>query len=1243
MAKQVIYRRGTTAEHANFVGANGEITVDTVKHVVIVHDGVTAGGFPLANASTITANISALTANAANQAAAITVLQANAATQSANIATLFANAIAQQANITAFTLASNSTVIFANIAGVRANVEAANVQIGLLFGNATIQSESITLANANITALQANIAAANVAIAGIVTGTTFVTQTAFANNLTAVNSAVSTQGTTFATNVAVAGIRANVTAANVAISALQASITAANVAIDNIALSPSLINSIAQTVGPIVTNGAFYSNSNLAGYLSGNITVGNIKSAQYNFANGVNILSTVAGTYSNANMASYLPTYTANIAANNVKNGNVWIFGTDGTTTFPTNISLGYGGNNVQFPRIIAPSGKAVSLQGQGSTGSAALAWSVDPDADTKYAAVGVSQGGGDNLAKVILTAGNTTPTLKVWKFDENGNITLPAGGTVTEGGGIIAGFASSPAPVISGFSSISAENFKFLANGVNILTTVAGTYSNANVAAYLTRGTSPYAGITLAGNVYAGPVTGSAAEAGFRPLTVTDLPNLSANISSYLSSNSSTNISTTGNVYVGGTLYVLGNVTQMNYEIVNNTEIANAISATGNVSTTANIIAPNYLVTGAGSIGQYTGGGLVGIKMVANSALGQNVAIMGTGNITFPILNYVGTTLYGATIGTQAGDWNFSANTGVLTLPNGAVIRDTAGDAVAFGQDAGLTTQGTAAVAIGFSAGATSQGDSAVAIGSGAGSLSQGLYSVAIGLSAGTDSQGARSVAIGSNAGRVNQGEYAVAIGRGAGQNNQGNNSIIINATSGTLNQTIANTFTVAPVRNDVANVTSVMFYNTTSKEITYGNTISIAGNINANQYNFANGVNILSTVAGTYSNANVASYLPTYSGNVRALNFVGAVQAQVGSSFAYATDVFGSLYDSGQVFLPADINSNAIVAGYTIVGNSGAVTLTVTSSTFIPGSPNFLQVATTPTASSLAYPVTVYSANYSPALPNSSLTVGNAAVASNVSIAGNLTVNGTGSALSRITVYGSASANASLGMYNSIVDVGAQIYLGDSNFNTSTKWNSAPGIGATYDSSYGGLAGALGLYTYAGNDNSRTLRVTVDAQQGGVQVHSNADSYSTTTGALKVGGGVGIGGNLHVSGNIVQQSAYYETYSNVTNSGGNLTCNFVNGSTFYATLTANVTVNFTNVVATAGRVTGATLIVDQGATAYRVANIQINSGGVQTVKYAGGTPNTGTASNTDVMSFSLISLDGTNWRVLGQISNYG
>jgi hypothetical protein len=106
-------------------------------------------------------------------------------------------------------------------------------------------------------------------------------------------------------------------------------------------------------------------------------------------------------------------------------NTYTWGFGQNGTTTFPTNITIDYSGNNVQFPRIIADSEKAFSIQGQGDNGSAAMAWSIDHNADTQYAAVGVNRGG-DNLAKVILTAGNTTPELKVWKFDQTGAFTFP-------------------------------------------------------------------------------------------------------------------------------------------------------------------------------------------------------------------------------------------------------------------------------------------------------------------------------------------------------------------------------------------------------------------------------------------------------------------------------------------------------------------------------------------------------------------------------------------------------------------------------------------------------------------------------------------------------------------------------------------------------------------------------------------------------------------------------------------------
>ena len=111
----------------------------------------------------------------------------------------------------------------------------------------------------------------------------------------------------------------------------------------------------------------------------------------------------------------------------------LWSFGTDGTTTFPTNISINYSGGNVLFPRIIADSGKAFSVQGQGSTGSAALSWTVDPDAAGQYAAVAVSRAG-DNLAKVILQAQSNSgdgATVKLWKFDETGALTLPKGSVI--------------------------------------------------------------------------------------------------------------------------------------------------------------------------------------------------------------------------------------------------------------------------------------------------------------------------------------------------------------------------------------------------------------------------------------------------------------------------------------------------------------------------------------------------------------------------------------------------------------------------------------------------------------------------------------------------------------------------------------------------------------------------------------------------------------------------------------------
>ena len=51
MSRQIQIRRGSAAEHENFTGAIGEITMDTTNNTLRVHDGVTAGGTALAKQS----------------------------------------------------------------------------------------------------------------------------------------------------------------------------------------------------------------------------------------------------------------------------------------------------------------------------------------------------------------------------------------------------------------------------------------------------------------------------------------------------------------------------------------------------------------------------------------------------------------------------------------------------------------------------------------------------------------------------------------------------------------------------------------------------------------------------------------------------------------------------------------------------------------------------------------------------------------------------------------------------------------------------------------------------------------------------------------------------------------------------------------------------------------------------------------------------------------------------------------
>ena len=60
MSKRLQLRGGTTSQHNSFTGAVREVTVDTDKDTLVVHDGSTQGGFPLPRTA---AQVSALIAN----------------------------------------------------------------------------------------------------------------------------------------------------------------------------------------------------------------------------------------------------------------------------------------------------------------------------------------------------------------------------------------------------------------------------------------------------------------------------------------------------------------------------------------------------------------------------------------------------------------------------------------------------------------------------------------------------------------------------------------------------------------------------------------------------------------------------------------------------------------------------------------------------------------------------------------------------------------------------------------------------------------------------------------------------------------------------------------------------------------------------------------------------------------------------------------------------------------------------
>ena len=335
------------------------------------------------------------------------------------------------------------------------------------------------------------------------------------------------------------------------------------------------------------------------------------------------------------------------------------------------------------------------------------------------------------------------------------------------------------------------------------------------------------------------------------------------------------------GNVNTSGVVSATGNIQGSNLTTPGN------VSATGNIVTTAAISAT----------GNITGGNILGGANV-NASLFTGATVSVSGNITGGNIQTAGQVT--ATGNITGGNINLVS--GTITLANSSVIKDTAGNAVAIGKSAGTTSQAASAVAIGYGAGSTTQGSAAIAIGLNAGASTQGINGIALGEQAAFSDQLSDAIAIGRNAGYLNQGSAAIAIGVNAGQTSQANNSIIINASGSALNQTVANTFTVAPVRNDVSNIGQILFYNTSSKEVTYGNTISISGNITSGNLITSGTTGLVSVNSITHTGTN-------------AVGNIGSASSYFNQVFATATTALyadlAEKYTADQFYLPGTVVS--------------------------------------------------------------------------------------------------------------------------------------------------------------------------------------------------------------------------------------------------------------------------------------------------------------------------------------------
>ena len=398
MSTQVQTRRGNTIQTAAFTGAIAELTVDTDKKTLVVHDGVTAGGIPLARESSLSANaiFSQAAFNTANSATTLSAATDLTQNNSITAAFLAANSAAtlsaatdetQNTNITLVTNTATAAFIHANASFTFANT---------ISGGAAIDNVARVLANSAATLSDATDLTQNNSIAAAFTqANTGVTNAAAASSYAnaaflAANSAATLSAATDATQ------NTNITnAQNTGDAAFLAANSAATLSAATDATQNTNITSVTNTA-----TAAFLA-ANSAATLSDatDLTQNNSITAAFTRAN--NSISANAG---------------GTITGDLVVTGNLTI---SGQTTYANTISVQLGDNiitlNSETPTSLTPTENAGIEVNRGNTfANSSLLWI---EASGKWQANSGSSTGAYFLAdEAVVTAAflaaNTAATL---------------------------------------------------------------------------------------------------------------------------------------------------------------------------------------------------------------------------------------------------------------------------------------------------------------------------------------------------------------------------------------------------------------------------------------------------------------------------------------------------------------------------------------------------------------------------------------------------------------------------------------------------------------------------------------------------------------------------------------------------------------------------------------------------------------------------------------------------------------